>query len=145
VSLTACHSSSLRHSHVHLATMSQAFRVVRPTSLARRFTQPSSSNLRAICTTAPRLSGPKPPSLFGPGIKPGQVPTDLDQATGLERLQLLGEMEGVAVFDKTPLDSSRLGTMKDPVLVPSLVCRVVDLSEALYLHHLCFNRMYSAL
>ena len=47
--------------------------------------------------------------LYGPGGKPGEVPTDLDQAVGLERLELLGKMEGVDVFDMRPLDSSRTG------------------------------------
>ncbi|KFH42586.1 Cytochrome c oxidase subunit-like protein [Hapsidospora chrysogenum ATCC 11550] len=53
--------------------------------------------------------------LFGPGAEPGTVPTDLEQATGLERLEILGKMEGVDVFDMRPLDSSRLGTMEDPI------------------------------
>lgn len=47
--------------------------------------------------------------LFGPGAKPGTVPTDMEQATGLERLEILGKMEGVDVFDMRPLDSSRRG------------------------------------
>lgn len=57
--------------------------------------------------------------LFGPGAKPGTVPTDMEQATGLERLEILGKMEGVDVFDMRPLDSSRRGTMQDPILVRS--------------------------
>ena len=32
--------------------------------------------------------------LLGPGSKPGSVPTDLEQSTGLERLEILGKMEG---------------------------------------------------
>merc|ERR1712000_617391 len=35
--------------------------------------------------------------LFGPGAAPGTVPTDLEQATGLERLEILGKMEGVDI------------------------------------------------
>ncbi|KAL8308518.1 hypothetical protein RB593_006711 [Gaeumannomyces tritici] len=57
--------------------------------------------------------------LFGPGAKPGTVPTDMEQATGLERLEILGKMEGVDVFDMRPLDSSRRGTLQDPILVRS--------------------------
>lgn len=60
-----------------------------------------------------------PSSLFGPGGKPQSVPTDLEQATGLERLELLGKLKGVEVFDNSPLDASRRGTMKDPVYVDS--------------------------
>jgi cytochrome c oxidase subunit 5b len=47
--------------------------------------------------------------LIGPGAKPGTMPTDLEQATGLERLELLGKMEGRDIFDMRPLDASRLG------------------------------------
>lgn len=44
------------------------------------------------------------------GAKPGTVPTDMEQATGLERLELLGKMQGIDIFDMKPLDSSRKGT-----------------------------------
>jgi len=47
--------------------------------------------------------------LLGPGAAPGEVPTDIDQATGLERLEILGKMEGVDIFDMRPLDASRKG------------------------------------
>ncbi|KAK0752786.1 cytochrome c oxidase subunit VB-domain-containing protein, partial [Schizothecium vesticola] len=57
--------------------------------------------------------------LTGPGAPPGTVPTDVEQATGLERLEILGKMEGVDIFDMRPLDASRLGTMESPVLVRS--------------------------
>lgn len=57
--------------------------------------------------------------LYGPGAEPGSVPTDLEQATGLERLEILGKMEGVDIFDMRPLDASRLGTMEDPITIRS--------------------------
>jgi len=57
--------------------------------------------------------------LLGPGAAPGTVPTDLEQATGLERLEILGKMEGIDIFDMKPLDASRLGTMEDPIVVQS--------------------------
>lgn len=47
--------------------------------------------------------------LLPPGATPGTVPTDLEQATGLERLELLGKMQGIDVFDMKPLDASRRG------------------------------------
>ena len=47
--------------------------------------------------------------LIGPGADPGTVPTDLEQATGLERLEVLGKMQGIDIFDMRPLDASRLG------------------------------------
>ncbi|KAH8822999.1 cytochrome c oxidase polypeptide IV [Flagelloscypha sp. PMI_526] len=76
---------------------------------------------RAISSTPLRKSdhGPPPTPIFGPGAKDGTVPTDFEQATGLERLQMLGELEGFDIFDMSPLDSSRTGTLKDPILVPS--------------------------
>jgi cytochrome c oxidase subunit 5b len=48
--------------------------------------------------------------LIPPGAKPGTIPTDLEQATGLERLEILGKMQGVDIFDMRPLDASRKGT-----------------------------------
>jgi cytochrome c oxidase subunit 5b len=48
--------------------------------------------------------------LVGPGAAVGTVPTDLEQATGLERLEILGKMQGVDIFDMKPLDASRKGT-----------------------------------
>ena len=96
-----------------------ALRITRPAVLAVRNRQQAS---RVFSTTS-RVSsgGPPPPELYGPGAKPGTVPTDLDQSTGLERLQLLGQTQGINVFNEEPLDSSRIGTKANPVLVPSYV------------------------
>ncbi|KAL1305679.1 hypothetical protein AAFC00_007272 [Neodothiora populina] len=57
--------------------------------------------------------------LLPPGAPEGTVPTDLDQSTGLERLEILGKMQGVDVFDMRPLDSSRKGTLDNPIVVKS--------------------------
>ncbi|KAF1966712.1 COX5B-domain-containing protein [Bimuria novae-zelandiae CBS 107.79] len=57
--------------------------------------------------------------LLPPGAKPGTVPTDLEQATGLERLEILGKMQGIDIFDMRPLDASRVGTLDDPIVVNS--------------------------
>ncbi|KAK5655281.1 hypothetical protein OQA88_5848 [Cercophora sp. LCS_1] len=57
--------------------------------------------------------------LLGPGAAPSTVPTDVEQATGLERLEILGKMEGVDIFDMRPLDASRKGTLENPILVRS--------------------------
>lgn len=48
--------------------------------------------------------------LLPPGGKPGTIPTDLEQSTGLERLEILGKMQGIDIFDMRPLDASRKGT-----------------------------------
>jgi cytochrome c oxidase subunit 5b len=103
-----------------------AVRALRPATFAiRPATRPSPSlALRAFSSTPRASSGAPAPQLFGPGSKPGEVPTDELQATGLERFQLLGELEGVSAFDVSPLDSSRVGTKENPILVPSLVSEI---------------------
>ncbi|KIM33159.1 hypothetical protein M408DRAFT_19501 [Serendipita vermifera MAFF 305830] len=73
---------------------------------------------RTIASSS-RICSEQPPILLGPGAKPGEVPTDFQQATGLERLQLLGNMEGIDVFNTGPLYMSKMGTLKEPVMVPS--------------------------
>ena len=50
--------------------------------------------------------------LLPQGAQPGTIATDLEQATGLERVEILGKMEGIDVFDMRPLDSSRTGKDK---------------------------------
>ncbi|MCJ1365725.1 Cytochrome c oxidase subunit 4 [Acarospora aff. strigata] len=57
--------------------------------------------------------------LLPPGAAPGTVPTDLEQATGLERLEILGKMQGIDIFDMKPLDASRRGTLDNPIVVRS--------------------------
>jgi cytochrome c oxidase subunit 5b len=100
-----------------------ALRAARPLVARSALRSPASSSLRAFSTTLRASSdhGAKPPSIFGPGGKTGEVPTDFEQATGLERFELLGDMMGIDVFDETPLDSSRVGTKKDPIMVLSYV------------------------
>jgi len=57
--------------------------------------------------------------ILPPGAPVGTIPTDWNQSTGLERLELLGKMIDVDIFDMKPLDSSRLGTMEKPIVVPT--------------------------
>ncbi|KAL9026801.1 MAG: hypothetical protein Q9196_004593 [Gyalolechia fulgens] len=57
--------------------------------------------------------------LLPPGAAPGTIPSDIEQATGLERLEILGKMQGIDIFDMKPLDSSRLGTLDNPIMVKS--------------------------
>lgn len=54
--------------------------------------------------------------LIGPGALPGTVPTDIEQATGVERMELLAKLEGQDLWDMKPLDSSRVGMFKLPPL-----------------------------
>ncbi|KKK15742.1 hypothetical protein P175DRAFT_0430060 [Aspergillus ochraceoroseus IBT 24754] len=55
--------------------------------------------------------------LFAPGAKSGTIPSDLEQSTGLERLELVGKMQGIDIFDMRPLDASRKGTLENPIIV----------------------------
>lgn len=52
--------------------------------------------------------------LLPQGAQPGTIATDVEQATGLERLEILGKMEGIDIFDMKPLDSSRTGKEDPP-------------------------------
>ncbi|CAK9782579.1 cytochrome c oxidase polypeptide IV [Cutaneotrichosporon oleaginosum] len=72
---------------------------------------------RAFSASALRRGGGGPPQLLGDGVKPGEVPTDRQQATGIERFELIGKAEGVDVFDLTPLEADRLGTLDNPIEV----------------------------
>ncbi|KAI9275683.1 cytochrome c oxidase subunit VB-domain-containing protein [Phascolomyces articulosus] len=56
---------------------------------------------------------------LGPGGQAGQVPTDLEQATGLERIELLAKLEGKEFFDMEPLNMTHIGTVKNPIVVKS--------------------------
>ena len=56
---------------------------------------------------------------MGPGAKAGEVPTDLEQATGLERLELLSKLQGKELFDMEPLNMTHIGTPKNPIVVES--------------------------
>lgn len=68
----------------------------------------------------------KSEDLLGPGAAPGTMPSDLEQATGLERLEILGKMQGVDIFDMKPLDASRKGAFVLPVC-PAVFFRVPPL------------------
>ncbi|BEJ13065.1 hypothetical protein CspHIS471_0302390 [Cutaneotrichosporon sp. HIS471] len=74
---------------------------------------------RAFSASALRSAGAGPPQLIGDGVKAGEVPTDRQQATGIERFELIGKAEGVDVFDMGPLPSDRIGTLENPIEVLS--------------------------
>ena len=56
---------------------------------------------------------------IGPGGKPGEVPTDIEQATGLEREELLAKLQGKELFDMSHQHDSHIGTLKSPIVVQS--------------------------
>ncbi|KAG9004580.1 Cytochrome c oxidase subunit 4 [Tulasnella sp. JGI-2019a] len=55
----------------------------------------------------------------GTGAKAGEVATDENQSTGLERFQIAGQNAGVDVFNMEGLHMTRQGTLKNPIIVPS--------------------------
>lgn len=80
------------------------------------------SSSRLLSTSAIRRSDDHPPVIIqGEGAKAGETPSNFQQATGLERFELLGRMQGIDVFDMKPLDASRTGTTKNPIVIQSLV------------------------
>lgn len=107
------------------------------TAIARRSVVPSGA--RALSVTRAALSapasGPKSPadfkvsntlaeatdpdSLLGPGGKKNEMPDSFEQATGIERLELLAKAEGIDLFDDKPLIQDKKGTPDDPVIVDS--------------------------
>ena len=116
---------------------------LRPAAVAARAAvRPArTAAVRALSTTAARRSEhPPSPQLFGEGAKAGEIPTDVNQSTGLERLQVLGAIEGVEVFDFKPLDSSRIGTLADPIKVFSMVsARRVSCTVSSYRLNACHS------
>lgn len=81
--------------------------------------KPAPTNVKTASDLA-EVTGPDG-SLIGPGAKPGTIPTDLDQATGLERFEILGKREGVDVFDLENPITEGTGTPQDPYLVPTYI------------------------
>jgi len=61
-----------------------------------------------------------PPVITGQGSASGAVPTDFDQATGLERMELLAKLNGEDPFFMEPLQLEHMGTLKNPIMVKSL-------------------------
>ncbi|KAI8064500.1 cytochrome c oxidase [Gongronella butleri] len=78
--------------------------------------------LRSFSVAGARLSNAvshEAEKSFGPGAADGTVPTDLEQATGLERQELLAKLEGRELFDVEPLHMTHLGSVKEPIVVKS--------------------------
>ncbi|PWN43205.1 putative COX4-cytochrome-c oxidase chain IV [Ceraceosorus guamensis] len=65
------------------------------------------------------LRSSAPPIAVGPGAQPGEVPTDENQSTGLERFELEQRLQGKEAFDMQPLQSDRIGTISNPISVNS--------------------------
>ncbi|GAA5888681.1 hypothetical protein JCM6882_009047 [Rhodosporidiobolus microsporus] len=95
-------------------------------SVAPRVAVPRVQPTRSFITSLPRLGGHSEPLLQGPGGKTGEVPTDFEQSTGLERFELLHKLKGEEAFSLEPLEVPRLGTLADPIKVFSLDHERID-------------------
>lgn len=105
-----------------LFRLARSFRVAR-TSTRFLSTTRVLAQTKVATKTATNLSEVTGPddSLIGAGAQPGTIPTDIDQATGLERFEFLGKREGIDVFDvENPIFEGK-GTYNDPYLVPTYV------------------------
>lgn len=94
--------------------------VARAPAALRVAPTPVTSASRLFTSSALRFAA-GPPVIQGDGAKDGEMPTDEQQATGLERFELLGKLKGVEVFDMEPLQMTHLGTTDKPIKVKSYV------------------------
>lgn len=94
--------------------------VARAPAALRVAPTPVNSASRLFTSSALRFAA-GPPVIQGEGAKDGEIPTDEQQATGLERFELLGKLQGVEVFDMEPLQMTHLGTTQNPIKVKSYV------------------------
>ncbi|ODV77278.1 Rubredoxin-like protein [Suhomyces tanzawaensis NRRL Y-17324] len=104
--------------------LSRTFRIARQSNRFLSSTRilaskPAPANVKTATNLA-EVTGPDS-SLIGPGATPGTIPTDMDQATGLERFEILGKREGVDVFDLEDPITEGSGTPQDPYLVPTYI------------------------
>ncbi|CAG8570184.1 8283_t:CDS:2 [Diversispora eburnea] len=99
-------------------TIQRALRTNLFRAVASQTPRPSSA-FRTFSVLGPRY-GELDKDFFGPGAKPGTVPTDLEQATGPERAELLANLEGKSLWDMKPLELTHMGTKKDPIIVKSV-------------------------
>jgi cytochrome c oxidase subunit 5b len=112
-----------------MSFLAAAARIAGPRIASRISSTSSSTSSRAVLSAASRRNfsssikvlASGPPVIQGEGGKVGEVASDEEQSTGLERFELLGRLQGLDVFDLKPLESDRKGTKKDPIVVASLV------------------------
>lgn len=78
--------------------------------------------MRSMASTPLRFSEHHQPLIQGEGSKAGELASDEEQSTGLERFELMGLHQGVDVFNMKPLEATRLGTVADPIKVETMVC-----------------------
>lgn len=80
---------------------------------------------RSLLRVRPFSSGHTPDSdVVGPGTRdPNAISTPYEIAAGLERVELLAKLAGSSAFLMEPLKVDHYGTLKEPILVDSVVGR----------------------
>lgn len=79
---------------------------------------------RSLCAAAGGSAPPPDSEVVGPGSSnPDQIATPYEQAAGRERLELLAKLAGNSAFLMEPLKVDHFGTLKDPIMVDSVVGR----------------------
>lgn len=116
---------------------SSAFRA---SAASARLTAFNQAPLRTIASSSVRKAD-GPPILVGEGAKPGEVPSDEQQSTGLERFELVNKMAGVDPFGMEPLKMTRAGTTSDPIKIESLVSSRVASEET----NTCLQSIYKGI
>ncbi|KAK9463574.1 cytochrome c oxidase subunit VB-domain-containing protein [Lipomyces oligophaga] len=106
-----------------VASRVQASRAFSITALRAEEKKPADPAHTEVEETGPRVSLKLDEvthelDLFGPGAAGDVVPSNFEQSTGLERLQLLADLEGIDLFDmEKGLPADRVGTIADPVIL----------------------------
>ncbi|PVV03713.1 hypothetical protein BB560_001780 [Smittium megazygosporum] len=75
--------------------------------------------MRAFSVSAASKSHDNNEIYQGPGATPGKIPTDIEQATGLDRLERLAALENESLYNLDPIDLRVKGTKAAPTIIPS--------------------------
>lgn len=97
---------------------SRIFQLARATPFRAAILAPRVST-RTFVSSVARLES-HAPIIQGEGTKDGEVASDEQQSTGLERFEILGRLQGVDVFGQEPVESDRVATVDNPIVVESL-------------------------
>ncbi len=79
------------------------------------------SVLRSLLNTKPLLQYKLPENYrYGKGGEVDKVPSNLEQATGIERIEMMHHLQGEDPFDMSVTTLKNKGTFKNPIIVKSL-------------------------
>jgi cytochrome c oxidase subunit 5b len=110
-------STTIRRTLGKLVNKPCAISVISPKTQQRLM---KGSVVRTFSVLGPRFSEDHTPKLFGEGAKPGAVPSEVEQSTGLERVEILAKLDGIDIYDDSPLTITSFGTKSNPVIVKGI-------------------------